>query len=153
LANSEESLKENIHLIVIIFQLYPDSNEEIECFLAKSLNRIFKIPTTFMTESEYDKNFRILFIRHIILFVDIFFHNPYFVQLLDDSEKDFFVNNLVKLTKILYDPLKELDIQISLQYSVSVLFYFPENIIEKYKPFYENHFDKSVISDFKELNN
>ncbi|PXY42293.1 hypothetical protein DMB65_03435 [Flavobacterium cheongpyeongense] len=150
---NEISYRENTNLLIILFQQYPASNENVELFLADSLiknfrtliNRIFnnKIEENGFLESPLAKN--------LIIFIDIFFHNPYFSKIINDFEKEFFLNDLVSLTKIKYNPEKDFDIQLSIQNSVSVFFYFPESMIQKNKIFYKNHFDESVVSEFEEL--
>ena len=150
---NEISYRENTNLLIILFQQYPTSNENVELFLADTLiknfrtliNQIFNnnIAENGFVESPLAKN--------LIIFIDIFFHNPYFSEIINDVEKEFFLNDLVSLTKLKYNPEKDFDIQLSIQNSVSIFFYFPESMIQKNKILYKNHFDKSVVCEFEEL--
>ncbi len=150
---NEISYRENTNLLIILFQQYPTSNENVEIFLADSLIKNFRtlINQIFNSNIERSDFIESPLAKNLIIFIDIFLHNPYFSEIIDDFEKENFLNDLVSLTKIKYNPKKDFDIQLSIQYSVSVFFYFPESMIQKNKIFYKNHFDKSVVSEFEEL--
>ncbi|MEZ0130297.1 hypothetical protein AB9T88_11240, partial [Flavobacterium sp. LBUM151] len=57
-----------------------------------------------------------------------------------------------KLTEIRYFINEDTDIQLAIENSVSVFFYFPESLIQKYKIHFQEHFDKSVVEEFNILN-
>lgn len=151
---NSERLKENISLLVIIFQLYPDSNEELEKFTATKITQLFLLFISFYFQGKYidvdSDNF--LCLKNIFLFIDIFFHNPYFVEYIQDSDRNKFVESLVRLTEIKYDVDCDTETQLFIQYSVTVFFYFSESIIEPYKNNFQNHFDESVVEEFNFLN-
>lgn len=152
--SNDHTLRENISLLVILFQLYPDSHEELEKFITNRITQIFKRFVLLFFQNKYKEidsdNF--LCFKNIVVFVDLFFHNPHFTENLNEFEKEDFLKTFIRVTEINYVLNSDTDIQLAMEHSVSVFFYFPENLIEKYKIHFQHHFDKSVVDEFNIMN-
>lgn len=142
-----ESFAENIHLLVLIFQQYPkfDGSEDVEEYLSVALSKAF---CDFMRHDFHIDD--VVSIKSLELFVDVFFHNPCFVNFLGEYEIEEFMIALVKLAKVTYDATKHGRMVLILEYSIAVFLYFPDVYIEKYKQCYLNHFDERIINEFIE---
>lgn len=141
-------LQQNYSLLVVITQLNTD-DDAIETFLFKRLSKMFCAFTNYIYSEKNQTTITNLHFKNLEMFIDYFFHNPTFVNFLEEVEIEHFIASLINLSHLKNDNLNA-DWLRTLEHSVNVFLYFPDEYVERHKLHYLNHPNHRIVEEFFE---
>jgi hypothetical protein len=136
-----------LNLVILLYQDFPDSDVNMENLIGNRVVFSFDKNINSLKEIKIQGiDFKILF-----NYIDLFFHNPHFVDYLSKNKRDVFITNALTLLYVKGERSKPSgDYYLMIEYLITVLSYFEDEFTDKHKKLFLEHSDSEIRDLAKE---